>query len=339
MNKVHAFSHARIRIVMERSFDSFSLNDKAIFLNDLSDISGCPTSEFRDIVFKKGCVYFEGRLERSAVDRMLELFQKLQKKEHVSSEDIEQFQEFINKHSITNIFDLRVTIITPSKAKAGQVFFVHGWNGDAGTFGKLPEYISSNIEAETLIYDYPTGLLRPSYSLDFVWRNLDNWIRNRLESEKIAIICHSMGGLIIRKLVVSQEHRESPLTDRIKQLTFMASPHDGSVLAEIGRHVPGIQKAQFNELSAKSSWLFDLNERWLHWSRNNVPRNCKVRAIVGTDDKIVTINNARGLDPEAVPILGATHTDIVKPKSYDDEVVRTVIRYLKEAGFAPSSTS
>ena len=42
---------------------------------------------------------------------------------------------------------------------------------------------------------------------------------------------------------------------------------------------------------------------------------------------------SRALDPEAVPILGAGHIDIVKPERDSDEIVLTIEQFMREAGF------
>ena len=54
---------------------------------------------------------------------------------------------------------------------------------------------------------------------------------------------------------------------------------------------------------------------------------------VGENDKVVPLNSAIGLDPNPVPILGAGHIDIVKPKDANDEIVETAVQFLRHAGF------
>lgn len=324
-----ASTHSRIRILMKRSYSDFDKEKKEEFLEDLAEISGCPKSEFIDVVFKRGCVYFEGKLERASVERLLELYENIDNIE--GNDDAKLFKEFLEKHSVEKIYDLIITYIKNCRNKKAQVVFVHGWNGGEGSFGNIPKIISENIGVESLVYKYPTGVFSDSPSLNLIWRNLDNWVRNRLDTEKLSLIAHSMGGIITRKLIVSQECRQNPLSKYIKHVSFIASPHNGSVLAQLGKFVPLLQKVQFRELSADSPFLFDLNEHWQYWVQKNVPHTCKIRSLVGVDDKVVSINNARGLDPEAVPIFGAGHTDIVKRDSPNDEVVMTLNRFLREA--------
>ncbi len=150
---------------------------------------------------------------------------------------------------------------------------------------------------------------------------------------ELAIICHSMGGIVTRKLVVSQAWRNRPLDTRIKQITFVASPHSGVPLAKLAKYVPSIKKAQLSELNTKSPFLVDLNGQWSAWSKSNIPSNCITSSIYGTDDDVVDETLAIGDDPEAIPILGAGHINIVKPESEESEIILTIKRLLSESEF------
>lgn len=156
-------------------------------------------------------------------------------------------------------------------------------------------------------------------------------MRNNVDADSIAIIAHSMGGIVARKLLVSQRYRQDPLTSRIDQVTFVASPHHGAVLAKLGEHVPAMRHVQLSEIGPSSPVLFELNEQWQAWTKENSHRQPHVRSVFGTADAVVSANNARGLDPEAIPILGAGHRDVVKPASPNDEIVQTLARFLRGA--------
>lgn len=326
--------YSRIKIVMERSFTNFSQEEQEEFLDDLSRLSGSPRKEIRKIRFLEGCVVFEGELRKEAVARLLELFQN--RGDSSDSEDLVEFMAALKKHYISLVdgkTDATLRIITSRKSESKAIVFIHGWKGDADSFGKMPQFLSSKFNCSTAIYPYPTGLLSDAPSIVFISRNLDNWIRNNCSHKKLAVIAHSMGGLVARKLLVSQSWRKDPLDRFVKLATFIASPHNGAAYAGIARTIEALKSAQIEELDPNSSFLFDLNEQWMHWVSKHVPRDCKVRSIVGTKDKIVSINNATGLDSEAVPILGVGHIDIVKPNKSDSEIVITLERFLSESGF------
>jgi hypothetical protein len=264
----------------------------------------------------------------------MEAYKKRNEKKDV--EDIGNLKEFIFKHTVVEItddFTIRVAVHTKKKSKR-KLLFVHGWRGDKDSFGDMPSMLSDLVGCNSLVYEYPTGIWEQSPSIQYVARNLDNWIRNHFEDSRLAIICHSMGGIVVRKLIVSQLWRSSPIDTYVKQITFVASPHSGVPLAKLGKYVPSIQKAQIHDLSTKSSFLVDLNGQWSSWSRTNVPNNCVTRSIYGTDDDVVDPTLALGDDPDAIPILNAGHINIVKPESADSEIVVTINRLLSESTFA-----
>jgi len=327
-----------LRIRMDVDFESFDEDVKNEFLTDLSDVSGVPLEELVVTGFYSGCVIFEGELNREAIARLLEQFKQAEKGE--SSQDIEPFIEFLEKWSVSSIkpkVRLKIEEDTEDGLSAKDiVIFIHGWNGSNDSFGSFPSYIAGEIVCETAVYEYPTGIWANSPSLEFIARNLDNWIRTKFRNaRKISIVAHSMGGIIARRFISLQMNRSDKL-ENIIQITFIASPHNGASLADIGKHVPTFEKVQLQELSQNSPFLLAVNSDWLTWvDSNSIERN-NIRSIIGTNDKVVSINNAMGLDPNAVLILGGGHKDIVKPNSEKSEVVATLAMFLENTLFEKS---
>lgn len=324
---------ATLRIVMERALDDFMAQAQAAFVHDLAIIAGCPDDEIEDIAIHAGCVRFEARLDQAAVERLVEMFQG--RNRDTDSSEYRAFLEFLAEHQVTNItaeYEIKLQIVEKVPDDR-HIVLVHGWRGDGDSFGNLPDYLEDILECPASVYTYPTGWLAHSPSLIFISRNLDNWIRNNIDARRIAFVAHSFGGLVVRKFVVTQAHRKAPLDSRVRQITLVASPHDGAVLAGLGKHVNGLGSAQVTELAPNSPVLFELNSLWQQWVTNTVPQNCQVRCIVGTADAMVSANGAQGLDPDAVPILGATHTNIVDISNPESEVVQTIVRFLEEAHF------
>tara|TARA_R110001599_G_scaffold172307_1_gene363684 strand:- start:1426 stop:2442 length:1017 start_codon:yes stop_codon:yes gene_type:complete len=326
-----------LRIKMDRSFSKFSNAEREEFLSDLSDISGCPIEEIEHVRFSSGCVIFDGSLDREAVGRLIEYFEKKNALVDDVPSQIKVFVEFCEKWSINSLHSyIRVKLEAEKKGPEKQknsVVFIHGWRGDEDSFGKIPTYVSKSTKCQTLVYSYPTSIWRKSPSIDMIARNFDNWVRNNVSSERIAIVAHSMGGLVARRFVSLQFERADRIDNLIRLFVFIASPHNGAVLANIGRHVPTFRKVQLNDLSTESSFLFSLNADWNKWVSSKYSKDISIRCIVGANDKVVSINSAIGLDPNPIPILEAGHIDIVKPENENDEVVITTSRLLKESGF------
>lgn len=332
-----------LRIRMDRSFSKFSSSDREEFLSDLSNISGCPVEEIEHVKFSSGCVIFDGELDGEAIARLIEYFEKKNSLADDVPSQIQGFVAFCKKWSVDSLHSyLRVKIEAEKKEPEKQkdsVIFIHGWRGDEDSFGKMPAYISERTECLTGVYSYPTGIWEKSPSIDMIARNFDNWVRNNVSSQRIAIVAHSMGGLVARRFVSLQFERSDRIDNLIRLFVFIASPHNGAVLANIGRHVPTFRKIQLNDLSTDSSFLFSLNADWNKWVLSKYSKESSIRCIVGANDKVVPINSAIGLDPNPIPILEAGHIDIVKPEDENSEVVITASRLLQESGFKAKNSS
>ncbi|MBR9793015.1 MAG: hypothetical protein GYB58_14810 [Gammaproteobacteria bacterium] len=329
-----------VRIKMELEFSEFKEQKRKKFLSELSQISGVPLEEIIVTRFNKGCVIFYGELDREAVERLVELFENLQ---NLGSELYSQeFRDFLKHWDITSITQNIDSHCESQQEKQNNVrdlvLFVHGWNGSLKSWGELPNFIGELVECKTALYEYPTGVWDNSPSLEFIARNLDNWVRaNYRNFSKISIVAHSMGGILVRRLATLQKNRRKKL-DNIVQVTFIASPHNGAVLAKLATSIPTLEKLQLQELSADSPFIFSLNSDWLDWVESGAINRENIRCIVGTNDKVVSVNNAMGLDAYAVPLLGEDHINIVKPKDKNSEVVVTLQMFLEDAAFKIKET-
>lgn len=322
----------RVRIRMRRDYSKFGDEERESFLRDIEQVSGCAVADMQNIEFRPGCVIFEGNLDKAAVDRLIEVFDK--QEADVDSDELTLLISVLKKHKIEAIeTKLKLpfgALRTPSKDR--EIVFVHGWSGDHDSFGDLPRFLSDRFKCDASVYDFPTGLRSKAPSLVFIATNFDNWLRLHIGAERIALVAHSMGGLVARKFLVTQSCRDKPIDKRVAQLTFVASPHNGSVLASFAKKL-GIGKSQLLDLDSNSGFLYDLDMFWTPWVRKHVPEPCSVRSVFGMDDNVVTHANAKGLDPEAVPIAGLGHRSIVKPDSVNAEVVVTIARFLRESRF------
>lgn len=325
----------RIRIRLERSFVDFQQEARGQFLCDISRISGCAREEIQSVAFRSGCVVFEARMDRQAIVRLVELFAK--RNDAIPGDrDLQEFRRLIEIYAIRDVSDqdsYRFTITASRKSASRKIIFVHGWRGDTDSFGKMPDFLAKRMDCESLIYDYPTGFWEKSPSIEFIGRNFENWIRNHAEDAKLAIVCHSMGGIVTRKFIVNQAIKDDPIDRNVKQITFVAAPHDGTGLAAMVGKLQIFRRVQTDEISPNSPFLLNVNEHWKHWATQNVPANCHARCIYGTADAIVPINSAASLDKDAVPILNADHIGIVKPINEDAEIVLTIARFLRKASF------
>lgn len=341
---------SRVRFVMERSFAALTDDAKQDFIKDLSQLTGCPEAEIRDIAWRMGCVVFEAEMDAAAIARLVDLWKRRNEDRERSPEEIkdaifdqlDEMFEFLAKHAVTRITDasdFRINVnVIPKKHFSEQkhIVLVHGWTGDENTFGELGTFLSKAFNCPASVYKYPTGWVSHSPSTIFVAKNLDNWIRNYAHAAQLALVAHSMGGLIVRRLLVMQRDANSMIDQRVKQVTFLASPHHGAAIATMAKKLPALSSDQLSELSGNSAVLVDLQTQWVRWMERMVPKHCRIGNIYGTADTIVPVASAFGSDPEAVPLLGLGHMDVPKAKQATDEIVVTIARFFKEAGFTPA---
>jgi hypothetical protein len=79
--------------------------------------------------------------------------------------------------------------------------------------------------------------------------------------------------------------------------------------------------------------MVQLNEEWRAWAAKHAPERCLIKAIYGTEDKVIPMAQASDYEGEAVPLF-EDHIGIVKPSNKDSEIAKTIIRFLSDSGFA-----
>lgn len=339
---------SRIMIAMELSHKEFDVQLKEQFLNDLSKVLGSLREDIKDVYVRSGCIRFHATVPIEVAEKLLELWELIERIKSGESElnlelkieDIEEFKELVRKYKITEIEDKslpsKTTLVSTHYEEDKQaIVFIHGWRGNESAFGKMPEFLCRYVRCSKEVYSYPTSWTNGE-SIILISRNLENWVRRKCRENgytKLAFVAHSMGGLVVKKLLVSQVYRRDPITNYLKEITFIATPHNGAPLAKFPKLIPGLNTQQVRELAPGSSFLLDLNDYWAAWKSEFVPEYCRYGCIFGTEDEVVDTTNAPEEDLGNAFIFGAKHVDIVKPESPEDEVVLTVVDHLKEAGF------
>ena len=335
-------NYGTLRVRLNRDFETFGEQEREQFVSKLQQLTGLDDQDIRKVIFRKGCVISEIELPTVVMRKIIQYYESPET--HLSADEARLWQEFISEFDIKDISDTTPYTVNLNVKKKTErdsrdhVVFIHGVTGSSASFGKLPTYIENAVGCCSIIYEYPTKRLGGSPAVPFLAMNFDNWVREVAEyAPKLAFVAHSMGGLVVRKFITDQRHHEPDdrLDTRVKQISLVASPEDGSLLARIATKLS--KNEQFRDLSPDSTMLLELNREWDRWVKVHVPNDCKVRCIVGLDDSLVPINAARGIDPNPIPLFGVDHRTIVKPSSSNDEIVRTISRLLREAGIGSSS--
>lgn len=200
------------------------------------------------------------------------------------------------------------------------VVFVHGlgstseatWAGSPS----FPELVEDAAGATSYFYSYPTTKfrLRPFKKYPGI-QDLAAGLRSFLElevvEERILLVCHSMGGLIAKKMLMDAHRRnESPGVD---QLLLYGTPNNGSALAAIGKLV-GLPHRQMRQLEPSSDFIRDLEAEWKQVSPGPaVPTHY----VIAGNDQAVDPASARGTwdSSETTMVIEASHSGVVAPAS------------------------
>jgi len=327
-----------VRIVMDRSFDLWQTQEiQASFVRDLEDLTGVPRTELTLIAVRSGCVVAEFRMPEEAIKTLISLFEfapDMEDPNGVGPDQMAVAKEFFARHSVTAIRDDYVVKLVISKTPEGPdgIVLVHGWSGNRASFGVMPKALSELVKADVKVYEYQSERFGKSPRLTWVARNLDTSIRNEnLDKGRLAIVAHSMGGLVARKLVTDQRRRLDRLDRNLRLLALVASPYFGHPLAHIGKRFAP-KSRQLGDLDPQSDFMSELASDWLAWRRMEGVA-VAVRSILGEADDFVKPYMAQGDDPNPIVLLGRGHSDIVEVEEPGDEVVVTLVRLLLEAGF------
>jgi len=351
-----------VKFLMKRSYKGFLENDgceKNTFLKDLSELLAYPESDFTVLDIRSGCVILEATLPDVGVLRLMSLWNLIsspKKDDFNESEEETEFRIFMQRHSIKSVIstyaDSRVNLVIPQKQPDSEtstaVIFIHGWRAEGflykgenfasgilerptNTFGKLPEFILKVFNACTAEYQYPTGAFGPKPSFYHIAKNFNNLLHEYFVDgfSEVCLVGHSAGAIVIRKSMTHLLFKED--RDKyVRQITFIASPYTGvNALNALALFFPNDQVQQ---LRRDSDFLSELNDNWQHWKRGWI-HSQYIRCIYSPEDVIVSNADATIDDPKAIPILGVDHVRIKDADSPGSEIVKTMISFLRDAGF------
>jgi hypothetical protein len=209
------------------------------------------------------------------------------------------------------------------------VLFVHGLGGAGEATwrdGRHPGFAqlikndgALRDSTDVAFFEYPTSLLRLPFTrisprVGDLAEGLRSQIENRFPNHRsIALICHSLGGLVARRYLIEEVKRGNTL--RVDKLLLYAVPNTGSNLAGIAQHISW-RHNQLRQLCLGSEFLEEINKEWTRLKMNE---SVTVRYVFGGQDRVVDKQSAVGIGNELVdPILEANHKSIVKPRRHKD---------------------
>ena len=256
-----------------------------------------------------------------------------------------------------------VVFIGGSKApdRRGDIVFVHGLDGDAWTtWGDKdadfywPRWIhEKNADLGVWSIDYDSASSRwaghPMAIGDRSENLLDQMFLEGLGKRPIIFVCHSMGGIVVKRMIEDgatlNKMEYQTIVSQTKGVAFLATPHAGSDATDLGNLVRLYRKSRLiDDLALDNAALRKLNT----WYKQNAPRrNIATLVYVEKYDipGIGIIVSASSADPGITDVLPVgvdfDHLTICKPTG-ENQVCKGVAafieRYLQPPG-VPIDTS
>lgn len=206
--------------------------------------------------------------------------------------------------------------------KEAVIIFIHGFGGDAkSTWGEFPRLISEDVKLngwDIFLQGYNTkltpdinGIWSSNPNLTSLARFFRSEINNRfkIKYKQIAIVAHSMGGLIVQRAIIDmiQNNEDSSL---IHSLTLYGTPSDGLIKA-----IPGeMFNNQVKDMAVGSTFLKKLREEWSALIGDNP--QFKFKTCAGDLDQFVPdVSSLAPFTDNHKDGVNGHHTAIVKPDS------------------------
>jgi pimeloyl-ACP methyl ester carboxylesterase len=226
---------------------------------------------------------------------------------------------------------LRIPDLTCDHHGHKLVLFLHGWNGDREeTWQRYPDLVCGDEEArdyDVLSIGFPTYLIGKNNTMEAT----GGWLADKLAAknldhyDKIAIVAHSIGGLLARQIVLEQR----PELKNIVLLVEVGTPHLGPYkYTGLAGDTGTLGARLVGEFQAGSPYLQKLDTDWQHLGEK--PHTfCEG----SPNDDVVSLESAQyGCDEKhAYPSLG--HVQLVKPTDIGDDryaiPMHTVKKYLR----------
>jgi signal transduction histidine kinase len=142
--------------------------------------------------------------------------------------------------------------------------------------------------------------------------------------QNIVLICHSMGGLIVKSWIVKVlGSGQSPILDKLRHITFYGTPHEGSPIIKLS-----LGNNQLRDMKPDSKFILDLDKNWydhvvIYKYKNPEPlqilynRFIPHLVISGLNDIIVPKNfsSITGMDTKRIK---GDHSQIIQPRETED---------------------
>lgn len=250
------------------------------------------------------------------------------------SMDTVESQENVTSKGLKEV----VTSYRETEESNNLLLFVHGFSGEAAdTFGIIPDLLMKDERMNG--WDMkPLGYspnVNPEFGKD-IWGGIGDIdkISNYLATsfkykfdkyDRIAIVAHSLGGLIAQKAIVNLSEE---LRNKISHLILIGAPNYGIEAALLTK----LWHNKYQQLSSTGDFIVSLRKDWETIFKNKYPFKLKVAAA--TDDEYVNIASNFGSFPEGYcETIAGNHLSMVKPTDEFNDCYLLVLNTLTNNEF------
>ena len=238
------------------------------------------------------------------------------------------FQALLQQLGFTSSRKPSLITLREREDSKAAIVFIHGFGGDTtGTWGRFPEFIKTEPKLngwDVFAVGYPSslrvdvvGIWEADPDLDIASLSLRTAISvlPLCRYRSLAIIAHSMGGLIAQRAVIDQE-----VMAGIGHLILFGCPSAGLTKASVGADL----KRQSRDMSVGSSFIESLRSDWSARFKERIPFS--LRVVAGERDEFVPASSSLSPFPsEYQRVVPGNHLEIVKPQAALDRSVQVVV--------------
>ena len=255
---------------------------------------------------------------------------------------------------------------TANRDRKADIVFVHGLGGASHTtwrYGKKgteghffwPEELGKDLpDCGIWTLGYPAGftaLGKPGMIIEKRAGNLSQKLANAgLGMRLLLFITHSMGGLVVKSLIVESQTLAGAdrkrLVSMIRGIVFCSTPHRGSAFADaagvLGKYFGGSQ-AHVKEMRANAEPLDILHDKFIEWQhKSRVPvesfaeniglfRTQWWRRPLPLGLVVPRASANPGIAGHTVRDVDDDHLTLVKPANRTHDVYAGVLRFIRDA--------
>ena len=243
----------------------------------------------------------------------------------------------------------KLELIAAAPSPVVDVVFVHGLTGDSKetwsngrSNGFWPAWLNSELETISVYsLGYPVSALRQPVKkeMDLFERAgnvLERFAGSGIGERPIVFVAHSLGGvlvkIVLRKSCDSDDQEWRRVADSTKLVFFLATPHLGSELANLGKVIPYTSR-HVALLANEAGLLEDLNGHYraLANSRDDLTTVVYYEKHATKGVVVVSRESADpGVARENPIAVDRDHINICKPSDSEDMVYRGVKRRIQK---------